>query len=81
MSWQLGKREVGATRRNLGSYRNLSVTLWWAADTRTTSARYWRELIGKFRFSFGTRSQENQHHVQESSAVGEIPISREKMQL
>ena len=30
---------------------------------------------------YGTRSQENQHHVQESSAVGEIPIPGEKMQV
>ena len=77
----MGKREVGATRRNLGSYRKLSVTLWWAADTRKTSSRYWRELIGKFSFFFGTRSQENQHHVQKSSVAGEIPIPGEKMQV
>ena len=77
----MGKREVGATRRNLGSYRNLSVTLWWAADTRTTSSRYWRELIGKISFFFGYKKPREPAHVQESSAVGKIPIPGEKMHL
>ena len=37
--------------------------------------------VGEIFVFFGTRSQEDQHHVQDNNAVGKIPFSGDKRQL
>ena len=56
---------------------DLVVGCWYQEDLIKVLERVDREIF----VFFGTRSQENQHHVQESSAAGEIPIPGEKMHL